>query len=159
MARGGKRKTTREKRLKGTLDKRTASPLEPDPDPDLPVAPHDLCPEERAYFLTVVRRLDRIKVASATDTELIAQIARRLWEIEELAAVIQEEGRVVESYNPKTLQTMLRSHPAVSQRNEAQRHLQALLAECGLTPASRSKVSAKEPNKGPSPYTPRENVN
>jgi P27 family predicted phage terminase small subunit len=156
MARGAKRKTTKEKKLKGTSRPSRENPLEPEADEALPVPPPDLCPEERAYFLTIVGRLDKINVASATDSELITQIARRLWEIEELVTVIREEGRVVESFNPKTNQVLLRTHPAVGQRNEAQRHLQSLLAECGLTPAARSKVSAKEPPKKSSPFVGRD---
>ena len=47
------------------------------------------------------------------------------------------------------VKVMVKGHPAVGQRNEAMRHLQSLLAEFGLTPASISKVSVtkKEEDK------------
>jgi P27 family predicted phage terminase small subunit len=87
-------------------------------------------------------------VASETDTEALLMAAKRLAEIVELSEVLQEEGRIIESFNPKTQQTMSRSHPGVGQLNEAMRHLQSLLSEFGLTPAARSKVVAKQ-TKGP----------
>lgn len=157
---GGKRKLTREKILSGTARPDRLPENEPIPEPDLPVPPSHLVAAEKAYFLTMVERLDRIGVASATDTELITQIALRLWEIEQLTKQIRKDGRTVETFNIKTGLHMLRSHPAVAQRNEAQRHLHALLAECGLTPAARSKVSAKGPKaSSASPYVGRKDIN
>jgi phage terminase small subunit len=47
---------------------------------------------------------------------------------------------------------MKRAHPMVGQLNEAQRHLQALLAELGLTPASMPKVSALKGGDGANPF-------
>jgi len=39
--------------------------------------------------------------------------------------------------------TMIRAHPAVAMRSDAARRFQSLMSEFGLTPASRSKVSAQ----------------
>jgi len=39
---------------------------------------------------------------------------------------------------------LIKAHPAVAMRNDAARRLQSLLAEFGMTPSSRSKVSAKD---------------
>ncbi len=158
MAKGAKRKPTKVKRLKGTERPSRVNPDEPTPDDALPQAPGGLEPEELAWFQIIVGRLDSIGVASATDSELITMIARRLADIDRASEILNTEGSIIESFNPKTQQTLVRAHPANGLRNEAMRHLQALLAECGLTPASRSKVSAK-PKQKAAVFSKRPNVN
>jgi P27 family predicted phage terminase small subunit len=108
----------------------------------LPSAPADLTLDQRSQFNLLVERLEAIKVASETDTEIIAITARRLQEIVDLSGMLAVAGRVVQSTG-KDGRMMLRSHPAVGQLNEAYRHLHSLLSELGLTPAARSKVIAK----------------
>lgn len=135
------------KKMRGTFQPCRSNPDAPVPLAGLPSAPAHLNEEERHQFETLVIRLDQINVASETDTEVITLAAKRLAEVIALSAILEDEGRVIESYNPKTEQTMTRSHPAVGQLNESLRHLHSLLAEMGLTPAARSKVTARQTKK------------
>ena len=79
---------------------------------------------------------------SRRGVESLALAAMRMAEIEECTALIEEHGRVmIEEGRPP------RANPAVAQRNEAMRHLQSLLAEFGLTPSARSKITAPKKEK------------
>jgi P27 family predicted phage terminase small subunit len=77
----------------------------------------------------------------------------RLAEIEERTADIQTHGATYikidlievpgEDGKPITkAQKTIKANPAVAQRSEAMRHAQSLLAEFGLSAASRPKISA-----------------
>lgn len=144
---GTKRLPDNVKKMKGTFQPCRSNPDAPVPLAGLPTAPDFLTPEEREQFQTLVVRLDQIHVASETDTEVITLAAKRLAEVVALSEILENEGRIIQSFNPKTQQTMTRSHPAVGQLNEAFRHLHSLLAEMGLTPAARSKVTARQTKK------------
>ena len=56
-----------------------------------------------------------------------------------------------ETYEARTESgaVMHRAHPAVAMRNDAWRRVQAAMAEFGLSPASREKVSANAPALDP----------
>lgn len=71
-------------------------------------------------------------------------LASRLEEIEICTAVIEDSGRTYAT-TATSGDKLIRARPAVAMRNESMRHAQSLLAEFGLTPASRSKVSAGKP--------------
>jgi P27 family predicted phage terminase small subunit len=83
-------------------------------------------------------------IASPDDQAALAMLASRLEEIEICTAVIEDGGRVYETEGVGGAK-MVRARPEVGMRNEAMRHAQSLLAEFGLTPAARSKVSAGKP--------------
>ena len=76
-------------------------------------------------------------IASPVDQCAQALLASRLDEIERLTAIIEDGGHTF-----LTETGMVRARPEVGMRNEAMRHAQSLLCEFGLTPATRSKVSA-----------------
>lgn len=98
-------------------------------------------PAVAAWFDRIVAYLRGENRASKSHEVNIWLAARRAAEIEELDLNIKAIGRV---YWKKTRDgEQLKSNPAVGQRNEAERHLQSLLAEMGLTPASKSRVSAE----------------
>lgn len=85
-------------------------------------------------------------------------LAMRLAEIEECDSEIKEHGRVtikielIDVPGPDgrittKAQKVLKANPAVAQRSEAMRHTQSLLAEFGLSPANRGKVSSSSGSK------------
>jgi P27 family predicted phage terminase small subunit len=99
------------------------------------------------HFAVLRERIAGLGIASKTDTEALALAASRMAEIEECDEIIREHGRVILEENK-----MPRATPAVAQRNEAMRHLQSLLAEFGLTPAARSKVTAPKKEQNANPF-------
>lgn len=129
------------KDLKGTTRKGRINEAAPEASAELPQCPGWLTGElEATAFDILLGRVSEIRVASATDTEALALAAKRLAEIWECDAVIASMGRVIQ------VGEGWRSNPAVAQRNEALRHLHSLLAEFGLTPAARQKVSTVKPS-------------
>jgi P27 family predicted phage terminase small subunit len=93
--------------------------------------------EAWGYVVAVLDRMGVLTEADAMAVELMCE-ARADW-LSARDAIIEAGG---ETY--KTDAGLIKAHPAVAMRNDAARRLQSLLAEFGMTPSSRSKVSAKE---------------
>jgi len=127
--------------IKGTFRHDRANSQAPEVDPDAPKSPTWLPTEAGEYFGILKERLDALNLASKSHTEMLAMAAQRLAEIDYLNQQIREEGHSYKTTNTQG-DVSYKPHPAVGQRNEAMRHLQALLAEFGLSPASVSKVTA-----------------
>lgn len=150
---GRKRKPDALKALAGTDQKCRMNPAAPAQGKGLPSPPEWLSGRAAELFQQLVATVDGMRIASADDTHMLAMLASRLEEIEICTIVIEDSGRVYESTTvimkkdgSGIEKTMVRARPEVSMRNEAMRHAQSLLAEFGLSPAARSKVSA---NKAP----------
>ena len=133
--------------IEGTFRNDRANPEAPTPADELPVAPAHLTNLETDQFNMIVDRLEPMGVASSTDVEAIALVAKRLAEVIICSENITQEGMVIDTVNIRG-ERMLRGNPAVAQRSEAMRHLQSLLSEFGLTPAARTKVVAKQTKAG-----------
>lgn len=141
MARGRKPIPRELKLVRGTLQPCRDNPDAPRPVSTGPVAPAWLDEKAGAHFAVLVGRLESEGRASASHTETIAMAAQRLAEIEALTAELDGGSLTYESQGREGT-SMRRMNPAVAARSEAMRHLQSLLSELGLTPASVSKASA-----------------
>lgn len=153
---GRKRKPTHMNLVEMTARKDRQNKNEPRPAPDLPTAPFcPVLPRCSVLFGMIVGWLQRMGLASSSDTVAISLLAMRLEEIEQCAENIQANGSAYAKIelievpvpdNPgKTAvkaQEVWKSNPAVAQRAEAMRHAQSLISEFGLSPAARAKVSA-----------------
>jgi P27 family predicted phage terminase small subunit len=134
---GRKRQPTPVLQLKKTQKSDRVNKSEPVRSGKLPEKPEDLSPiaskawDDVVAILTDMRVLDR---ADAMAVELLCQ-ARSDWM--EAREVLQFEGAYYTSSNG-----LVRAHPMLAMRNEASKRMLTLLAELGMTPASRSKVSA-----------------
>ncbi len=157
---GRKRKPDHLKILEGTFRSDRANPDAPKAAKEGMQCPPWLPAECLEHFLTIKKRLGVYKLDSASWIEAAALIAMRIQEIEECNLTIEKEGRTyrsetvgetiidAETGEPRAMiKVMVKGHPAVAQKNEAMRHLQSLLSEFGLTPASIAKVGAT-PGKG-----------
>lgn len=154
MGKGRKQIPDNMKVVKGTFRNSRSNPDKPESDAAGLLAPAWLPAECLEHFRTVKDRISVYNLDSASWTEAAALIALRLHEIETCNEIIAQEGRTYRSETASEkpiingegkpvfpVKVMIKGHPAVSQRNEAMRHLQSLLAEFGLTPAAISKVS------------------
>ena len=94
---------------------------------------------ERAaeIFRERVLLLEGMRLASQSDIDMLAVLASRLESIEICTVSIEDGGRWYVTANGTR-----KPVPALVQRNEDMRHVQSLLAEFGLSPSSRSKVTA-----------------
>lgn len=155
MSGGRPRKPTRLKIVAGTAQKCRLNPAEPAPALDLPTPPEWLSVRASEIFMDLVKIIDGMRIASASDAAILAMAASRLEEVEICTAQIEDGGRFFTSSiefdkEGRMISQQIKGHPAVAQRSEAMRHAQTLLVEFGLSPASRSKVSAnKQPESNP----------
>lgn len=103
-------------------------------------APEWLSARAAEIFGQISGTLDGMGIASPDDQAALALLASRLEEVEILTAVVEDGGRTYESDSG-----LVKARPEVAMRNEAMRHAQSLLAEFGLTPSARNKVSVGKP--------------
>lgn len=139
---GRKRKPSKLHLIQGTARPCRTNKKEPKAPEDVPRPAVDLDSRSAFWYGILVSRIQSLNVGSSADSEAVMLAATRLAEIEECDKKIAEYGRVYEHDG------LIKSNPAVGQRSEAARHLQSLLAEFGLSPASRAKVSVNEPPGG-----------
>lgn len=147
---GRKKKPDHLKVLSGTDQPCRMNPDQPAAREGVGMAPEWLSERSAEIFDKLSAVLHGMGIASPDDSEMLALAASRLEEIEICTAVIEDSGRTYEKRGEDGSLQMIRSRPEVGQRNEAMRHAQSLLAEFGLSPAARSKVSAgKKENENP----------
>jgi len=132
-------------------DKDTYTPSSRKPRP-----PSWLNARAKGIFRREVNRLDEVKLASATFTEIISLLACRLEEVERFDGMlndyVDDEGKKGNGYIYKTTNSfgdpILKEHPAVRLREKAIRHAHSLLAELGLTQSAAQKVGMAKQGKG-----------
>ncbi len=138
MGKGRKRTPVEQKKVMGTFRQDRVVENFVESIPGTPIMPTEDGPEVHYWFDKLLAYLQGENRGSKSDELLMWVTARRLAEIQELRITLnQPGGRFYAAANG-----MVKNHPAVAQMNEAVRHLHSLLAELGLTPASRSRVSA-----------------
>ena len=138
------RKPSHLKAVHGTERKDRDNPDEPSPSVLLPVAPEYLSARASEKFFQISAILQGMGTASRDDTDALAMLSALLVEIEEDLVLLESVGRY---YVPSEESGIVRAHPAVTAVATGRQRAQALLNEFGLTPASRSKVSAGKPAK------------
>ena len=131
--------------VSGTARPDRISPDAPQVNPGVATAPEWLSERAAELFAEVSATLLGMGIASPDDVKALAILASRLEEVEITTAIIEDTGRTYEQRGEDGEVRMIRARPEVAMRNEAMRHAQSLLAEFGLTPAARSKVSAGKP--------------
>jgi P27 family predicted phage terminase small subunit len=145
--------------IQGTARPCRSNPHAPEAEKDVPVAPEYLGGRAKKYFEVLTDRIRCMGYLSRSHTEILALAALRLAEVDELTALIEREGptyftvrAVVDAKGAPLLgpdgkamySKLKKSHPAVSQRSEAMRHAQSLLAELGLSPSAMNKITIPE---------------
>lgn len=138
--RGRKRTPSESKQVMGTHRQDRVAPNEAMPMDGEPDLSWRCEPEVVAWFDRFVFYLKGENRASKSHETILWLAARRAAEIEVLDSYIKAIGRVY--WKKGRDGEKLVSNPAVAQKNEAERQLQSLLSELGLTPASKSRVSA-----------------
>lgn len=142
---GRKRKPDHLKVVSGTAEKRRMNDEAPAANPGTAVAPGWLSERAVEIFDQISATLDGMGIASPDDMHALALLASRLEEVERMNEAIGSLGETYEQLDEYGNVKMVRARPEVGIKNEAMRHAQSLLAEFGLTPAARSKVSAGKP--------------
>ena len=136
------KKPSKLKLLQGTARKSRTNPNEPKPSGILPTPPEHLSGGEAEKFMVLRGYIESMGIASIEDVDALANLASVLVEIEEDQVLLHSLGSPYYVPNPET--GMIRAHPAVNRIQVGRQRAQALLGEFGLTPATRSKVSASK---------------
>lgn len=135
---GNAKKPTALKVLTGTARKSRSNPTEPKAIAGGLVAPDYLTELQAEEFRRIGVMVGEIMlVAGRADSDALAQLVIALEAIAVDNALIADIG----PYYKKDDGTPM-AHPATRRIAQNQQRLQALMGEFGLTPASRSKVSA-----------------
>lgn len=140
MAAGRPRKPTTLKKLGGTLQPSRTNPLEPVPDVALGLPPEWLSATAKEYWQEIGGILLQMKLISYADTAAMTLLTDVLAQWVSVRVTIAKKGRVYELLSDGG--KVFRARPEVAMEADLWRRAQRMLVEFGLTPASRSKVSA-----------------
>lgn len=145
---GRKPKPSNLKVLQGTNRKDRTNPNEPKPDPvkDVPPSPNWFDKEGKKEWQRVAKHL--FKMGLLTDVDFSALEAYCMtysrWKLAEKD--VDKNGIIYECKNREGI-VMKRKNPAVGIAAEQLKLMRSFLSEFGMTPSSRSKVSAVEQEK------------
>jgi len=151
MAGGRPRTPTSQKALGGTLQPSRTNKNEPTPDVYLPVPPEWLSTRAKQYWAEIGAVLLQMKLCTMADGPAMQLLTEALAEWAEARQAVYREGLVYETMT-ESGSLMRRANPEVAQAADAMRRAMRMLTEFGLTPASRSKVSALGGDDGKDPF-------
>ncbi len=109
---------------------------EPIVEVSIPDAPETLSDEAREIWYDIAPKLARMRVMTEADTHALEMYCESYVEWREATDRVREGGMVVRSPNGHPIQ-----NPYLSIKNKAQERCLKILAEFGLTPSSRTRVT------------------
>lgn len=139
-------KPTHIKLVEGNPGRRPLNDKEPKPPRGIPKCPPHLSERARGLWKKIGPHLDKmgvLTIADGTALELMCEAYAEYWECRE---VIIAGGA---TFTSETLAggLMERARPQVAMQADAWRRVLSMLAQFGLTPASRSKVKTGDTEK------------
>jgi P27 family predicted phage terminase small subunit len=137
MTAGRKPKPTNLKLIQGTYRSDRANPSEPRPRIAIPPCPKFLQVEARKLFKETAAKLARIGLMTELDDMALSMLCQSWQEYLEATEQVRKTGILVKS--PNGLPVL---NPYLTVANQALKNVRSLLAEFGLTPSSRSRLSA-----------------
>jgi P27 family predicted phage terminase small subunit len=140
MAAGRPPKPTSIKKLGGTLQPSRTNALEPVPEIALATPPSWLSATAKEYWVEIGGLLLDMKLISFGDKAALVLLTDVLAEWCSVRAIIKKRGRVYECLTDGG--KVYKARPEVAMEADLWRRAHRMLVEFGLTPASRSKVSA-----------------
>ncbi|AWM34190.1 phage terminase small subunit P27 family [Hymenobacter nivis] len=151
MAAGRPLKPTALKRLGGTLQLCRTNAHEPVSAVLLPTPPAWLSDKARQYWAEIGAVLLDMKLCTVADGPALQLLTETLAEWAEARQAVHTKGLVYET-KMVTGDIMQRPVPEVAIASDAMKRSLRMLAEFGLTPASRGKVSALGDDDGLDPF-------
>lgn len=151
---GRKKKPTHMALVQGNPGKRPINKLEPKPERGIPTCPAHLSKRAKITFRKLGKALHAMGVLTKADGLALELLVTAHDEYRDARDIIHDaaaekifEGQTVEMKDGLIYKSftqngvILRAHPANALATNAWRRTASMLAEFGLTPASRSKVS------------------
>jgi P27 family predicted phage terminase small subunit len=147
---GRPKKPTALKRQNGTARKDRTNTAEPQLPPELPAPPDGLDDRVIAAYMAHGKRLLDMRVMTRADVGALVGMAQSWvdWQraLETLAKFVETNGS--EYYETGDL---IKAHPALGVRNEAERRYRSWCQSFGMTPSDRAKVAAIDSTAEKSP--------
>lgn len=132
------------KLIKGNPGKRAINKREPKKvAPQLKVPSH-LDSIAKTVWKKTAKTLDELGVLSDTDLQTLENYCETYARIRRLRAEIKTLGGTAYESVKSDGEVLWKSYPHVAQLDSAERNFRSFAVELGLTPASRTKVQAKE---------------
>src|SRR6185312_16774353 len=142
MTRGRRPIPTALKLVKGNPGKRPLNRHEPKPLRTIPRCPPELSPVARKEWRRISRHLFQLGLITAIDRAALAAYCQSWAQWLDAIAQVQKLGPVVRSPSGYPMIS-----PFVAVASQAYAQMRAMLTEFGMTPASRSRVSAEGPRE------------
>ena len=144
--RGRKPKPTALKLIEGNPGKRNLNKGEPRPAIDIPTCPAHLCPAAKAEWKRLAQMLFRLRVISHLDRAVLAAYCQAYGRWVEAERAMKETPLLI-----KLPSGYIQPSPWLTIGNKQLELMHKFLAELGLSPASRSRVSTY-PSLTPKPW-------
>lgn len=141
---GHNRKPTAVKRRQGNPGKRQLNRREPKPAPGVPEMPKHLSAAARAKWRELVPILDKMGVLTTADGDALAAYCSVYAQWIQAEAAIARYGILSVELNRETGVGRIKESAAVRIKEKSLKLMKAFENEFGLTPASRSKLTATE---------------
>jgi len=137
---GRKPKPTALKLVTGNPGRRPLNKREPKPKRVIPAPPAHLSERALLAWGSLATRLDRVGVLTELDALALEQLCENYAEILELRADIKINGRFQLRIS-EIDDRIERVRPAQTQLADAERRFKGMMAEFGMTPSSRSRLT------------------
>ena len=132
-------KPTAIKKLQGNPGHRPINKREPTPRRRRPTMPGYLTELEQKEWKRITRELRSMGLLTSADADAIAVYCQVACRYQEATKFVQDRGLTVDSPNGYPI-----INPALSIVNKCIQQMHRLLAEFGMTPASRSRIQVPE---------------
>lgn len=139
--------------VRGNPSKRPINKNEPQPPKGVPPVPKHFDKQGKYWFKRMAEELDAIGVISQLDARALELLVEAYTEYRHHCETLDREGYTYAVYSDDDDDEgkereirMIKPHPAAMMKADAWKRLRAMLAEFGMTPSSRSKVSKDKPD-------------
>ena len=139
--------------VRGNPSKRPINKNEPQPPKGVPPVPKHFDKQGKYWFKRMAEELDAIGVISQLDARALELLVEAYTEYRHHCETLDREGYTYAVYSDNDADEgkkreirMIKPHPAAMMKADAWKRLRAMLAEFGMTPSSRSKVSKDKPD-------------
>ncbi|HIC1917612.1 phage terminase small subunit P27 family [Citrobacter freundii] len=139
--------------VRGNPSKRPINKNEPQPPKGVPPVPKHFDKQGKYWFKRMAEELDAIGVISLLDARALELLVEAYTEYRHHCETLDREGYTYAVYSDDDADEgkereirMIKPHPAAMMKADAWKRLRTMLAEFGMTPSSRSKVSKDKPD-------------
>lgn len=144
---GRKPKPTKLKVLQGTFRTDRANKNEPMPDPCIPEAPDHLSKEALIEWGRITNELKKLGLITNIDMVALAMYCQCWGRVIRYEKIVAEKGELY-----KTASGHIQISPAMCVLNKSMEQSHKFLTEFGLSPSSRTKVTAANQQKIDDPW-------